>query len=357
MLAEQTNALTKFDITEAAIAELKQKYGSMTIAGIDDKAGLQEVNRARITVKNKRVAIDKRRKELTEQARKWQDEVNAAGKKLMTPLIEIEAHLQAEEDKIEEEKARIRQEKEAAEHKKVYSRIQRLYQLGMIFDGRFYALPLLSEHESRSNSMAHSALVEVSDDLFDKFVEQVTIIANEEKSRLAEIERQKGIDAELLEAQRLAESTRLETVRKEQEAIRIAQEAKETELRAAQKKLDDEKAAIEADKKRAEQERFNAEQLEIAKRDAAHKALEEERARQEAHRIKEQQKNERAAAELARQEALRPDKEKLKQWGLQIQELANNKPKINDEIARGLADGIAQKLEDIGTYLIDCVKE
>lgn len=103
--------LQKFNVTDAAIAEMKDSFMPLKINGIDDKEGYKKVKEARIIVKNKRIEVEKRRKELKEDSLKYGRAVDAEAKRITGLLVPIEYYLQHQEDVIEQEKDRIRMEK------------------------------------------------------------------------------------------------------------------------------------------------------------------------------------------------------------------------------------------------------
>ena len=98
-------------IETAVSPEVIQKlesFKSLTIAGINDKAGYEMVNRARITAKNQRIALDKMRKEMGEEALRYKQAVDSTAKRIQDTIIApAEEHLKAEIERINAEKARI----------------------------------------------------------------------------------------------------------------------------------------------------------------------------------------------------------------------------------------------------------
>jgi hypothetical protein len=105
----------KYDVTEAAIAEMKKQFMPLVINNIDDKESFDAVHNARMVVKNHRVSIEKKRKELKADALEYGRKVDSEAKRITALLEPIETHLQTEEDKVINEKKRIQEEKEAAE--------------------------------------------------------------------------------------------------------------------------------------------------------------------------------------------------------------------------------------------------
>ena len=108
-----------------------------------------------------------------------------------------------------------------------------------------------------------------------------------------------------------AEREELERLRKESELIRKQQEEREAAIRLEQQKLEEERNRIERQRQEEEAAKQRAIELEQVRKDAEEKAKRD--AFVEAARIEreKQEKAERVRIELERQEALRPDKEKL----------------------------------------------
>lgn len=242
---------------DAAIAEIASQYMQMKIQGIDDREGFKAVHDARMVVKGTRVEIEKTRKEMKADALEWGRRVDAEARRLTSLLEPIEAHLQAEEDRIIAEKEAIRN-----------------------------AAKLKAEAEARAKREAEEAAMRA------------------EQERLAE-ERRK------IEAERAA----LEAAKRrmaEEEAAR--QRAIAEERRKAEEAELERKRAIELEKARAEAaELAKAETEARMKREAEEREAEERRkaetaelSRQAAELARRQ-----AEAEAARREAMRPDREKL----------------------------------------------
>ncbi|WP_086985253.1 hypothetical protein [Elizabethkingia miricola] len=155
----------------------------------------------------------------------------------------------------------------------------------------------------------------------------------EEAKRLAEeraeIERKRKEDEEKLAAERKAEEDRLAKIKADQEA----KLQKERERIAAEKAKQDEelaakRAEIEAENKKIQDEKNRLAQVEadrIAKEESERKAKEEEE-----RKVKEAaEAEERAKAEAARLESLRPDKEKAISY-LKSFKYSDEWPEFND---------------------------
>jgi hypothetical protein len=241
--------LKKFNLTDLAIAELKQKFCFLQIKGITDVDGYKAVKAARITMKTYRVDIDKRRKELTEESRKTVNAINEAAKIVTAKIVPIENYLAEQEQAYEAEKARIKFEKEQAEFLMVQMRNSKLTELGFRLANNVY-------YASYTNiTILFADLRLMSQKHFDNLIEQAESaakIAIENEIKAAAIEKARK---EREEAAQRIEQERLTQQRKEQESERrrleiIAkdQEAKEAALIAEANRIE------KAERERAEKE-------------------------------------------------------------------------------------------------------
>ena len=342
--------IQKFNVTDAAIADLSTRYMVLKINGLDDKDGFAMVHKARMDVKERRIAVEKTRKELKEDALRYGQAIDKEAKRITALLEPIENHLAEEEGKIQAEKDRIKAEADAKEAARIQSRIDTICAFGPNFNGQTYAVHGLQ---------IPVALVKVcTDEQFTQFIAQVQAakdaedakIKAEEDARRAEADRLAKVAAEQeAERQRLAEVARKQAedaarAKEEQEAAqrkageekeRVAKEqaAREAKIKedaeAAERKIREEREALEAEKKRLadaeaarlkaiedekariESERIHAEEVEKARKEAAEKAVQEakEKAQREAAELAEAERKAKEAAE--RKAARQPDKVKL----------------------------------------------
>jgi len=288
-----TKELQAYNTTDAAIAKIRQDYMALTIAGMEDKEGYDRVHVARMDVKNRRVQVSKKGKELREDAVKFQKAVIAEEKRIIDLMAPIEDHLAEEESRVDEEKERIRREAVEKEAARLQARVNRLFNMGCRFDGATYTYG--------PDIKAPQALIKVcTDEQFEIFCGAIQAAVDKDTAEKAEVERI-----------RKEESARLAQVAREQEAER-QRLAKET------KALQNERDRIEREKREAEearikevQERFRAQEIHAAEVNAAEKARldVQERIRRDAE--ERAKKEEAARIRAEKREARRPDKEKL----------------------------------------------
>lgn len=320
-LEEITKELTQYDTTTAAIAELSRRYMSLEIKGLDDREGFEACHVARIHIKAKRVAVEKRAKELRADAIRFQKDCISVEKGIITQLQPIEDHLSDEENRVLEARAQIKAEAEAKIAAVVKARADLLYSLDCRFDGTKWLY--------RGTDIAtQTEIANMVDESFDSVCKTIQDVKDVEAKAEAEAE-----------VARKAEVDRLAKIAEEQDRI-AAEQAKERERLAAEgKALQDERdrlvrearAAEEAILK-AEQDKLRAAEMEKAKAEAAEKARIETEARIKREAEEKEVKAKAEAEEAARREekvkiaaekklARRPDKEKLLAYSRAISDI------------------------------------
>ena len=294
------------DHTETELSELAGKYADVT--EIKDAADYQLVKRGGIELGKVRVSIEKAGKAARDDANKFRTAVIAEEKRL-------KGIIQPEEDRLKDMRKEhdTRAAREAAEKLRIETErkdgIERKiagikgYLDGVIGETADNLSVMVNEVESIEiteqeyqeyfdNAMlAKNAVVRKLTTLLDErraFEEQQreqARIASEQAARQAELDKQAAEQREREEAERRKIEAEREKVRKEQEAVEAARRAEEEKRLAAER--------AEAEKVRQAKERL---EREARKREEA-----EERRKAE-------------EAEAARQEALRPEKDRLIDW-------------------------------------------
>ena len=305
-----STALQKFNIADTAIMELSDRYMVLKTNGLDDRKAFDAVHEARMDVKGRRVEVEKTRKELKEEALKYGRAVDAEAKRITALLAPIEDHLQAEEDKVTNERARIKKEVEEKEAARIQARVNVLFDYGCKFNGLEYSM--------NGFAISQAQVKEFTDNDFFTFCNKLQEMIDADNARKAEEEKKRQEEAERLAkiaAEQEAERQRLAAIAKEQaerEAkIKAEKEAAEAKIRAEQEAIERQKREIQAQKEREEAERKRKAELEAAEKAAAEKARIEEAERIKREAEEKAEKDRLAKIEAERQEALRPDKEKL----------------------------------------------
>lgn len=262
--------VVKYNITDAAIAELKAKYGSLEIKGIQDKVGYQAVRTARLEVRTLRASVEKTRKDLKFDALEYGRMVDSEAKRITALLEEIEIPLNDMEEAIDAAK-----EAEAAAIQKVKddknrARVESLEAVGV-----------------NVNFDLHAKIIIMNDEEFEGHLEDATeayrLKCEKEEEDAAELARLKAeeeernaLKAEADRKAKEAEDARLEEQRKEQAERQAALDAQAAEQakKAAELKAEADRLAKEKADAQAEQERKAKEDADRAERDrvAAEKA-------------------------------------------------------------------------------------
>jgi len=282
-IGDKLTELITFDVDVAKCHELAEMYIPLTV----EKDGLPAVYEARQTVKNIRVAIDNRKKELKRPLIDAGKYVESEAKKLTSLLRPIEANLQAQEDIAKKEKERLAAIEKERRDAELRSRLDALQAVGLL---------------------VHPADVAMwTDEYFEEQIQAATEKRNAEAA--AEFDRQRMIAAEeerqQAERERLAEKT-------------AAYEADIAKLKAEADRLQAERDALAAEKdaeaQRVADEYLAKEREEESRRHAAEAAAQ---ARIDTElRIKREAAEAEEAARLAEQKRLRrearqPWREKL----------------------------------------------
>jgi colicin import membrane protein len=116
-----TNVVS-YDVTDAAIEATRAKYAALEAT---TPQGYEEVRLAIAEVRTTRVAIEKRRVELKADALEYGRKVDSEAKRLTTLIESIEAPLAAKKAAVDNEKARLKAEAEAARLREIEERLAR----------------------------------------------------------------------------------------------------------------------------------------------------------------------------------------------------------------------------------------
>ena len=313
--------VVKFDVDKAELTKL-EFYKELTVSGPMDDDGFKAVHSARMVVKNHRVGIDKREKELKEDANKWRKLVGDRAKELRAILEPIESHLTAQEKIVTDEKKR--QEEEAA----------RLFQEKI--DERVMTLSNYSTDRFNAN-IPYQKIATMSDEEWHEYHSKVMQAWNEHQERIVEEKRIETERKVAEDAARKAEDERLAKIRAEQEK-------QMAEIKAEQEKIEAEKAKIQAEKDKAERE---AVEKQIAE-NARIQAIADEKARVEREKKEAEEKAAAEKAEAERVAALMPDKERAIKWVESMRELIPKRPAIKDN---AIASMIVVSLDRIKSIL------
>ncbi len=251
----QKQGLAKLGVTDQRIAELKSKFGNMPAVAVGDTAGYKQLTSAIAEVRDDRVAVERRRKELVENAVKWQKLVNTEASRIKAELESIEEPLKANKKIIDDEKDRIREAAAQAER----DRIKRI-QDGIENFRSFLIEAATSDSQGIRQLIIDLERCDILKDRFQEFYDQALSVYQESLTKLNEM---------------LAAKVNAEEVAKQQEAERVRLAEEQSRI-AEQQRVEAEKLAAERkafeDQQRAEQQRQAAIQAEIERQQAEERA-------------------------------------------------------------------------------------
>lgn len=385
-------------IADKKIAELQKAYGGLVVSDVDDPEQVKAVREARLIVRQPRIAVDKLRKDLKADSLAYGRAVEAEAKRLMTPLQELEARLQAEEDKVKEHKERIRRERIDARMSKLRAvdcNDQTEDMVDGLSDEMFESVlagktaifekkkeeerlaeearQVLAARQVRMSHLKHfipaAELQAMTPEEFEaecaavvqRQQEQAEERAREEAKRELVYKRMDELSSvggtlPMEQIESLSEeafASVLNDFRKAKEAADRKRQEEEVRLREERKRLDAEKA--EEDLRRAaEQAELDRQRKEIADREATLKAEQDRLAREERERLdaerREKEEAERkdreaaeAEAERLRQEQMKPVREKIQSYIEAV--AAVGQPDIEDPMV------VAKTAQAVGSFI------
>lgn len=300
--------------TDATIAEISDNYSGLVVTDFGDTKTIKAVTAAHKEVRAIRLNVEKTRKALKEDALQWGRVVDQQARRLRESLEPIEEHLKGERDKVDAEKARIKEEKEQAAQAVLQSRVDAL----SVVNGdtsQLLALRVMSDKAFaevlKAATVTHEAVVKEQAEREAAMVVQAELVKYGQSATIEDILPLDEAARQQLVADAKGVFTQAEADRAKEEAERLKQEAEE---RAERDRLDEQMRA-----QQAELDQLKAEKREREEAEATRLADEAEAKRQEdeAARLKaEQEAQAKAEAEAAatrkeREEALRPEREWL----------------------------------------------
>lgn len=338
---ERAIAALTFETVRAEVSKLATQYADIT--AISNKAGRDQAHAAAMTLKNRRVEIQRRAKEVREDAVAFQKAVIAKGDELAALIEPEEQRLLKLRDAWDAEQERIKREAAEAEQRRKQGHEAKIADIRSVVVDSSGKSALCLQHIISGLEME-----DVSEASFEEYAPVASRAKAETLDKLramkAEAEAREAEQARIkaeqeAEAKRLAaEREELARLRAEAEARRKEEEAKAAEARAAEAaRLAAERAEIA--KQREEQEaKARAERAEL-ERQAAELRAQQEAAAAEAKRLEgERIAAERRAAEekerAAREEAARVEaKRQAKEREAQRISRENSPPSADDVVA------------------------
>lgn len=334
-----------FSITDAGIAELEAKFKGLTVA-FGDAKGYAGLVKAIAEIRTTRTDVEKRRKELKQDALDYGRKVDDAAKTITARLEAIEGPLKDQKDEIDAEVARIKAEKAEAERQRVAGIQEKIAAIS--------AMPALCANATAAkleDALLIARAKIITEEDFGEFAAQareamVTAI------NALDMMLDARLAADKAEAARLAEQARIDAERKAEadrvaaESARLAAERAEFERQQAEARRQQEEAdRIRREAERAEAERLDAERkAQQAEIDRQAAALRQQQADFERKQAEAKEAAERAeAAKLAAAEAKKEAKAKAEAEAKLAAEIEAARPDRERVISyvRGVLAGLA----------------
>lgn len=205
------NEIAKFNVADAGIASLNRKYGSLKIEGIEDKDGYKKVYAAWQEVREKRIGVEKKHKEIKSDYLTISRAIDAEKNRLVDKLKPLEDKLGDEVDRIDALKKEEKERAEREAQERLQARVNALIENGMQFNGSFYSI-------GEQISMDVISIKDMNDEQFSSLMEKV------------ELEHIKILEAEA-EKERQEQEERDRLKRQQEEQARKEQEQKEEQAR------------------------------------------------------------------------------------------------------------------------------
>jgi len=311
---------------------------------LDTEADRKEIASMAYKVARSKTLIDDIGKETQAEWKKKVDEINKYRKVARDRLDVLKIEVRQPLTEWEAEEKKRRQEKIAAEEKRV--QIIRENIEGIKKEAIFDPGTPADKLQKRLQELQS---IHIAEDRYQEFTAEARACQTESSNILANA-LDKAIAWEAEQHKAKEEAARLEKIRKEQEEEAARFKAIADEQAAKQKAIDDEKAKFLADLK-AEQERKDREEFERkAKEDAKIAAEKAEKERVEREEADRKAKAKAEAEEAARQEALRPDKEKLSIWANSLLDIVS--PELSNEKSRKLASRTLSAIYQVARDLL-----
>jgi len=298
--------------------EWRAKAEAIQVASADDKEGMKNAREARLALKNIRVDVEKKRKDLKEESLRKGKAIDGMANVIKYLVVPIEEHLQQQEDFV-----RIQEEKQKQELKE--TRERELMELEV--DISFYNLAEMPEEQ-------YGKLLETSK------------ATHQEKKEAAEKAERERIEREKAEAEER------ERIRQENERLKAEAEAREKALAKERAKAEEERKRIEAEHQakleaeRKERERIEADHL--AKMESERKERERIEAKERA-KVEAEEKAKRDEEEKKRQSELAPDKEKLVALADRIASI--DIPAVSSKEAKAVVEKAVELLSQASQYV------
>ncbi len=344
-----SKAITLYKITPAEIAERLKAYDSLKVVEGDPKS-YKEVRSVLTALVRTRTGVEERRLVLGRNYRglveKSISNINKAAEMLANPMAPYEERFKSE---LKTEDARL----DGIKAEKIHLEEERKENIrAEIFKIQESAMPtvlgvMILEHLRELSTSLED--MEITVEEYQEFTDEATKVLDDSYNAV-----QDAITARIKlnneEARRRAEAERLAKIQLKQEADQVVIDKANLKIRLAQKKIDDDKAELAAEKQaeadRKEREKFEKEATKKAEATAAQKVVDDA--------LKKEAKKKADEAEKAREEALKPDRSKMEDFANYLQENIPY-PELQLDEFRDLLKSVRTQIYDIGNEILEAL--
>ena len=367
-------------------ADWERKAGELVITSIEQKNEMKLAREGRLFLKDKRIAVEKTRKQLKEASLREGQTIDAIAKVLTNLITPIEKDLEEKEKFAEIQEAKRIEALKDARTRELEPYVEFVpygLNLGTMDDDNYNKVlsgaklqKQAKEEADRKAEQERIAFENLVKQRKEREIELLNIdgvksnpnntftLTNDENTDFSHVidfkdildcddEKFKSYKDEFLAT---AESNKAyrEKLKAEREQLRKEAEERERQLAAEREKAEAERKAIE-DKARKEREEHERQlQIEREKQAKLESERRAEQAKLEAERLETERKA--AAEKRAKEEAERraknaPDKEKLLAFALQVEKLVYSAPEIKSEEAGSILDFAEITLKDAVKYI------
>lgn len=313
----QIKPLATFESTMDDLITLVNDYSNIVV---NDET-FEEAKKARATLRNKRVEIQKIEKQNTDQLNDLKNQNWANAEKLIAIITPTEDKIDSGIKAIENRKAEAKAEKERIEREKIEA-----------------AIRLDQERVAKAEA-----------DRLAKIEAEQKIEADRLAALQVEIDAKNKAEQERLDKIKAEQEAKETAMRKEQERIQKDQQEREAKIKADQEKIEAEKRAISEQKAREEADKKRLAELDQAKKEAAEKARIEVEAKAKRQAEEKAIAIQRDKEEAIRQEALKPDKTRLIELSSSLRLIVL--PVLRDKKAQLIIGAVELKLEELSQFI------
>lgn len=220
ILDKEVARLSKFEVRAK---ELTAKYSALTINGVEDKDGYDEVKSARSELRSLRISTEAEKKAAKSPYLMICSSIEEKSKFILSTIQPFELKFQGMIDKVDEEKERIKAEKKRKQDEQLIQRQQQLTALGAVYMEGMFVL--------EDVSFEASAIRECDDQIFEEDIKPKFqfIFNRKEYERKLKEENERKERERLAEEQKKLEQQREELARQQRDLERQQQEQRDKE--------------------------------------------------------------------------------------------------------------------------------